>query len=619
MQRLEVAVCVFLFAFPGSLQAQQGEEGQKLRVLEQKLFEMIRDEYPEFSESTGLAENDGRAESYTFQAFERRKNQNIELLNEINTINKKLLTHNELQDLKILHNHVQTYLKGYAFREWGNLNPINFLEAPLKHRSWISKSMTSDPEKYLSRLQAIPQQIKEQIQLMKRAIQLNRTNHLNSMDGMFEMIWTEIFYVYRHQRHENSNTSSSQNSSRLLHVWNTSTENAVKALNKLAEFIDSEYLPSSRRNIGASSLPGGMEYYQACLDYHLGTRLTPREVHDLGHSEIKRIEKLMKKVMRQVGFTGKISEFAWFLNEKILYEDTKWNVFQSYRSAINSARDSLWSSFQRIPLTPLKIVTYNDSRVPARGHYTNNVFYINVHYENRTTSNVLPLAFHEAYPGHHFQECYKRQQTLPLYRRHLLYRRRYAIPFTYPTYAAYSEGWALYAEQLGMEMGFYKTPLETFQKYLSEIFRACRLVVDTGIHAFGWTKEKAVDFMRQYTNAPYGEVAREIDRYTTWPGQACTYKVGELKIRELRSRAENMLGKQFNIKEFHHQILKTGPISLDILEEIVNDWIIHKMSPIISDPVLSPQALSRGTSVFSNFLLTSLSAFIIVSFWKTFI
>lgn len=593
-------VTVFCLAILDFVHASQGHEGLKLRALEQKLLEIIRDEFPEFSESAGLSQNDGRAESYTFQGFERRNNRNLQLLQQVEKIDRNQLSRDELNDWKILRYHVQTILKGYKFREWGNLNPINSLEAPLKHRDWISKKMTQDREKYVLRLQAIPQQIEEQISLMRRAIKLNRTNHFISMNGTQESIWNDVFFIYQHTNRNSVNGSSQGSQSNLLETWNLSTDKLAESLMNLQTFISTEYFPATRSDIGLHSMPGGQEYYQACLDYHLGTHLTPSEIHSLGYREVDRLEGLMRKIMLQYGFTGKISEFLQFWQTKNRQQDKKWNIYQVYRDVIDHARDSLGRVFHKIPLTPLRIELFNNSRVPARGHYTKNMFYLNIFYGNRTNSNVLPLAFHETYPGHHFQECYKRQQNLPLYRQYPLYRRRFAIPFTYPTYAAYTEGWALYAEHIGIELGFYETPLDMFQKYMSEIFRACRLIVDTGIHAFGWTKERAIDFMKNYTNAPTGEIAREIDRYITWPGQACAYKVGELKIRELRQQAETMLGDRFNVKDFHHQILKLGPIGLDILEEIINDWIaMTSVTPLVppnSHPRLSPHTYTSSAA-----------------------
>nr|XP_022287254.1 uncharacterized protein LOC111099994 [Crassostrea virginica] len=587
------AMWMFWFLTVGFLRASQGSEGQKLRALERELSEFLRAEFPEFSESSGLSENDGRVESFTFQAFDRRRDLNEQLLRQLEKIDRSRLSKDELTDWKILHHHVQTFLKGYEFREWGNLNPISFFDAPLKHRDWISKKIKSDPEKYLLRLQAIPQQIEEQISLMRKAISLNRTNHIISMNGTLEIIVADILFVIQNQSRKFHNLSGTEE------TWSTSTNSVVNSLRALIDFLDSEYFPATRSEIGLHSMPGGLAYYQACLDYHLGTRLTPAEIHSVGHREVNRLERLMNEIMQQYGFTGKISEFLQFIQSKDL--DKKWNVYQVYRDVIDDARDSLGKVFHNISLTPLRFNTFNNSGTPTRGYYTNNVFHLNLFYENST--NVLPLAFHETYPGHHFQNCYKQQQKLPLYRVHPLYRRRFAIPFTYPTYTAYSEGWALYAEHLGTELGFYNTPLRLFQKYMSEMFRACRLVVDTGIHAFGWTKEKAIEFMSNYNNAPTSYIARQIDRYITLPGRACAYKIGEMKIRELRKRAEAKLGDKFDVKDFHDQILRIGPVGLDTLEEIVDDWITSLLPPLVANPIQSFNSSSVATNINSNHVI----------------
>lgn len=168
---------------------------------------------------------------------------------------------------------------------------------------------------------------------------------------------------------------------------------------------------------------------------------------------------------------------------------------------------------------------------------------------------------------------YKEHQDIPLYRKYLLHGHNYAVPFTFPTYTAYIEGWALYAESLGEEMGLFENPYMLFGHYLSEMLRACRLVIDTGIHSLGWTRDKAIHFLSKYTDLSYEDASAEVDRYIIWPGHACSYKIGEMKIKALRKKAEKILGKVFDIKEFHDQILRLGPVSLEVLEYVIDDWI----------------------------------------------
>ena len=187
---------------------------------------------------------------------------------------------------------------------------------------------------------------------------------------------------------------------------------------------------------------------------------------------------------------------------------------------------------------------------------------------------MMSLALHEAVPGHHFQHISAHARKLPKFHCERDYRKLLSAPFQFPINTGYVEGWALYAEYLGEEMGAYRTPYEMFGRYCDEIFRASRLVVDTGLHVFGWSRAKAIEYMTEYcVGLPKGEIEEEVDRYMTWPGQACAYKIGELKIKELRQRAQNALGEKFKLKDFHSIVLSTGPVSLGLLEEQVNEWI----------------------------------------------
>ncbi|RUS79600.1 hypothetical protein EGW08_012648, partial [Elysia chlorotica] len=214
------------------------------------------------------------------------------------------------------------------------------------------------------------------------------------------------------------------------------------------------------------------------------------------------------------------------------------------------------------------------------GSYGLGTFYVNLkEADKRSTFTIKPLTLHEAYPGHHYQDCYSQHFDIPLYRAKPLMGRLYSVPFHFPVYTAYAEGWALYAEYLGEEMGLYDGPYDKFGRYVSEIFRACRLVVDSGIHAFNWNRTQAIDFLRGYSDFPESQLEAEVDRYITAPGQACAYKVGEIKIRHMREKAHNSLGPLFDVREFHHQILQVGYVPLDILQEVVDDWVRSLLYP----------------------------------------
>ncbi|CAG2257846.1 unnamed protein product [Mytilus edulis] len=215
-----------------------------------------------------------------------------------------------------------------------------------------------------------------------------------------------------------------------------------------------------------------------------------------------------------------------------------------------------------------------DGKDLSLGSYRSNVFYINVNPSiNRSSLLTIPLVLHEANPGHHFQNSYAFNRNLPRYRQNIFHTGFHTVPFSYPTYTAYIEGWALYAEYLGSEMGLYSTVYDKLGRLISEILRACRLVVDTGIHAFGWSREQGIEYIRNFTGSDQQQIENEVDMIITWPGRACAYKVGEMKIKQLRRRAKSILGSNFRLEDFHDVILRKGPVSLRILDDIVGEWI----------------------------------------------
>ncbi|ESP00690.1 hypothetical protein LOTGIDRAFT_157980 [Lottia gigantea] len=193
----------------------------------------------------------------------------------------------------------------------------------------------------------------------------------------------------------------------------------------------------------------------------------------------------------------------------------------------------------------------------------------------------MALTLHETVPGHHLQGAYQLESSLPKFLKNADYDAYYSVPYHFPFYTSYVEGWGLYAESLGEDMNVYKTHLDLFGRYGFEIFRACRLVVDTGLHYFKWTRQQAIQYMVDHNTISLAEIELEIDRYITWPGQACAYKIGELKIRELREKAKAALGDKFDIKEFHSMILTSGPMPLNVLETIINDWITDHRQTLI--------------------------------------
>ncbi|KAK3756779.1 hypothetical protein RRG08_050227 [Elysia crispata] len=277
----------------------------------------------------------------------------------------------------------------------------------------------------------------------------------------------------------------------------------------------------------------------------------------------------------------------------------KEQLLDKYKSTLDEEIiPRLGKLFYNISIEPITVQAVE--RDGPYGSYGLGTFYVNLkEADKRSTFTIKPLTLHEAYPGHHYQDCYSQHFDIPLYRAKPLMGRLYSVPFHFPVYTAYAEGWALYAEYLGEEMGLYDGPYDLFGRYVSEIFRACRLVVDSGIHAFNWNRTQAIDFLRGYSDFPESQLEAEVDRYITAPGQACAYKVGEIKIRHMREKTQNSLGPLFDIREFHHQILQVGYVPLDILQEVVDDWVHTLLYPTTTKPAATKK-VSGVTSQYGK-------------------
>ena len=355
-------------------------------------------------------------------------------------------------------------------------------------------------------------------------------------------------------------------------------EHVAPALLKLETFISTQYLPAGRDSIAASALPGGMAYYQYLINTQTTTDLTPEQIHELGLSEVARIQKEMHKIMDQTGFKGTLTQFSAFLNSdpRFFYSNPD-DLLNGFRSIIARIVEVLPTEFASLPKAqPVvrALPLLGSERLPSASYHPGSddgkvegYFAVNISNLNtRPIWEMETLAMHEAVPGHHLQiSIAKEASTLPKFRRN-------------GSYTAFEEGWALYAESLGDEMGLYKDPYAKFGNLDDEILRAARLVVDTGIHALGWSRAQAIAYMNDNTSNPPADNIVEVDRYIAWPAQALSYKIGQLKIRELRNRAAAALGDKFDVRAFHSAILDNGPLPLSVLETQIKDWITQQQN-----------------------------------------
>ena len=341
--------------------------------------------------------------------------------------------------------------------------------------------------------------------------------------------------------------------------------------NNLYKFLVEDYLPNSRDSIGISDVPNGKEWYETLANYHTTTDLTPDEIHNIGLKEIKRIRSEMESIISDLEWDG---DFASFLNylrtSPRFYYDNPEDLFNAYlimSKTIDPLLPKIFKVFPRAPYgvkpipaesAPFTTTAYYNSPSKGKPGY----FYANLYKpQSRPKYEIPVLTVHEAVPGHHFQISIAQElEGVPTFRK-------------YQSFTAFVEGWGLYSEELGDFMGLYDDPYDKFGQLTYDMWRAIRLVVDTGMHYKGWTRDASIDLFLENTAKAQLDIENEVDRYIAWPGQALAYKIGQLKILELRTKAEKTLGDDFDIKDFHHEVLKRGSLPLNMLEDYINQWI----------------------------------------------
>ena len=347
----------------------------------------------------------------------------------------------------------------------------------------------------------------------------------------------------------------------------------LPAIRKQRDFIASEYLPACRDSVGLDALPDGKAWYAFAARQSTTTEQTPEQIHQIGLDEVARIHGEIRQVMEQVGFKGSLQDFFKFMQTDKQFEfkdeDALLAHYRGLEAKINQRIPELFSLTPKSPFEIRPIETFR-AQSAAGGEYMSpsedgsrpGIFYVNTYdLPTRKTWDAEDLFLHEAIPGHHFQLALQQElEGVPAFRR-------------FGGETAFAEGWGLYAESLGKDLGVYTDPYSYFGRLQGELWRAVRLVVDTGLHSKGWTRQQVLDYMFANSSVSEPDAIAEAERYIAWPGQALAYKTGELKIKELRARAEQQLGERFDIRQFHAEVLKDGSVPLDVLEEKIDAWI----------------------------------------------
>ena len=560
---------------------------KSLHALFEREFRNALEEYPEQATFLGIEGYDHRSADYSPAALARRKQRVKRVIAELSRFDpRKLSTQDRvsrdvmLEDLKLQAEEAAIYgsLPFASLTDW---MPISTMHGPHAFMSQLVKATrfrnTRDYENYLKRLEAAPRALDQQVALMRTGLKSGWTSPqatLARVPAMLESfagpdprattLW-QPFESFPPEVPEADRARLAEAGRRVL------LEKVHPAFARYKRFLESDYIPAARKSLGASQLPGGARYYALRARSQTTTTLTPEQIHAIGLAEVARIRAEMDKAIAAAGFQGTFAEFVKFINtDKRFFFTRPEDRLAAYRDIAKRADAELPRFFAELPRTPYGIRAMEAYEGDNVDHYSSpaldgsraGFFDANVNnLANRPTHEMEATLLHEAVPGHHLQVARSYElQDLPRFRRT-------------GWYVAYGEGWALYAESLGYEMGFYTDPYMRFGALSAEMLRACRLVLDTGLHAKGWSRDEAIRYLADNSGLNAATSTAEIDRYIVWAGQALGYKIGELKIKALRARAREALGQRFDLRRFHNAILDDGALPLTVLEARIEEWI----------------------------------------------
>ncbi|XP_048246887.1 uncharacterized protein LOC124126558 isoform X2 [Haliotis rufescens] len=606
-------VCVLLLLNEEFTQGVYETSSQRLASLADEFQTWRLSQRPRSATSRNVYTFNDRLKSFNYTRYEHFKDFVDGLYERLVNISEVELPRQDKISFKVLRYTLEAFRDGYQWRFYVNLNPVNFLEGVQKDVTRMTSTPMNtrgDVENYLHRLTLLPQQISEIKESFQQAVQNGTTYHNASMFRLPEQFdqvtniaddkMSPLYKPFIKSVENNTIGFSDTERQTVIDRATSAIASALDSLRDLKSYLTNDY--TTRSGIGVSSLHNGGEYYKACMKAYLSLDTTPDDVHQTGKREVARIEQLMMKIITKQGYNLSIREyFTVVMNQSQYFYNTGEELLEAYRQIIRDVDPTLTKLFKDLPGLPIIVVarpndgpqgSYStgtaDGRTP--GTFTANV----LRPGDIPKFGLMALTLHEASPGHHLQISYSLTSNMPSFRQNIVYDMYLDNPVGFPSHASFSEGWALYAEGLGEKVGLYKDDMELMGRYSSEIFRACRLVVDTGMHYFNWDREQAIQYVLNYTAFTYATAATEIDRYITWPGQALTYKIGELKILELRKRAEQRLGNQFNVRDFHAVILENGRMPLNVLEEIVDDWLENYVPMTTETPTVCSSAESNG-------------------------
>jgi uncharacterized protein (DUF885 family) len=562
----------------------QGSESERL----QRYFE-LGDEYsmhssPEIATYSGYPGLNDRWTDSSLEAIEFRRAMSRKSLAALLSIDRAQLTPSEQVSFDLSRRRLERAIEAERFggiylavsQVGGVQQSIPAVLGAVRPRN------VEDYEDLLTRLRAIPTPVDQAIALLEKGLKAGITPPRVTLRDLPAQVGYLIVddpltspMLQAFQKFPSAIPAAEQErlSSAAIQAFN---ERVAPAFRKLQSYLADTYVPAARESIAMTDLPDGKAWYAFSVRGHTTTDLMPEEIHQTGLAEVARIRKLMDEVIAATGFTGSFADFLQFLrSDPRFFYDKPEDLLAGYRDIAKRIDPELVKLFGKLPRLPYGVIPmpehvaksqltpYYQPGSAAAGR-PGNLFVNASTLKSRPKWEMEVLTAHEAVPGHHLQLALAQElEGIPQWRR-------------YDAYTAFAEGWGLYAESLGGELGLYKDPYSRFGQLNNEMWRAVRLVVDTGIHAKGWTRQQAIDYFKTNTGMTEAVVEEEVDRYIAWPGQALAYKIGELKIKGLRAYSEGELGPKFDVRAFHDQILGSGALPLDLLEKNVKAWVTRQ-------------------------------------------
>jgi len=563
--------------------AQEAAGKKALHDLFDREWEYDLRESPTRASQLGDRRWNDRWSDMSLAAIKRRHDHDLEVLANVAKIDRTKLSKPEQLNYDLFKKDLELAIEGFKYRWYlvplnqrGGIQTENELAASLRFAT------VKDYEDWVARLKAFPVYMDQTIALMSEGVRARMLLPEVVMRRVPAQIDRQIVnnpdesLFYKPFKRFPASIPVADQERLMKEALAAIRSNIIPSYQRFKKFFLEEYLPASYKEVGAWQMPAGEAMYAFFVRRYTTTNTTAQEVHAQGLSEVKRIRAAMQQVMDQVGFKGSSQEFFTFLRtDKRFYYNTPQELFAAYEAISKRIDPHLVKVFKTLPRMPYGVEAIPSAiapdtttayyRQPAADGSRAGTYFVNLFQpESRPKWEMMALSLHEAVPGHHLQIALAQEQgDIPNFRR-------------YGGYTAFVEGWALYAESLGEDMGLYDDPYAKFGQLSYEMWRAVRLVVDTGIHQMHWTRKQAIDYFMENCPKQELDIINEIDRYIAWPGQALAYKTGQLKIKGLRERSTRELGSRFDLREFHDVVLRSGAVPLDVLERNVGEWIAEK-------------------------------------------